>query len=110
MGCWARTPGESMGWEDRRYNSADEGGGLRRALRRIFVEGDNFFSCAFPLFTVAGIRVKIHLFFVLMIVSELLWALPHDTAGVWYRAAGLGALFGMVLLHEFGHCIACRLV
>ena len=102
-----------MGWEDRRYNNAEEGGGLRRALRRIFVEGDNFFSWAFPLFTVFGIRVKIHLLFVLMIVSELVWSLGKKDAyslSTPYVALGLAALFLMVLLHEFGHCFACRWV
>lgn len=97
-----------MGWQERRYEDAEEGGGLRRAMRRIFIEGDNFFSWAFPLFTVFGVRVKIHLLFVLMILSELLWSLGRDSLGTPYVAIALGALFFMVLLHEFGHCFACR--
>jgi Zn-dependent protease len=99
-----------MGWEDRRYQNAEEGGGLRRALRRIFVEGDNFFSWAFPLFTVFRIRVKVHLLFVLMIISELVSSRGANSLGTVYVALGLASLFLIVLLHEFGHCFACRWV
>jgi Zn-dependent protease len=99
-----------MGFADRRYESRDEGGGFRRAMRRIFVEGDNFFSWAFPLFTVAGIRVRIHLLYVLWIVIQLGMSLSPMGWGIGFSATFLACLFAMVLLHEFGHCLACRRV
>jgi Zn-dependent protease len=101
-----------MGFQDRRYEDNEgEGGGFRRAMRRIFVEGTNFFEWAIPLpFRVAGIRIRIHLLFILMIVIELIMSLPHGATGIGFRAMLLACLFGMVLLHEFGHCFACRWV
>lgn len=100
-----------MGFQDRRYrDDPGDGGAFRRALRRIFVEGDNFFAWALPLFTFKGIRVRIHILFVLWIVIELLMSLGQGATGVGFRAAMMGSLFTMVLLHEFGHCFACRRV
>ena len=102
-----------MGWEDREY-ATDEPGGfgakVRRVLRRVFGEGENPFDWALPLYTAWGIRVRIHLVFVIMIIADLLWSLPHDGLGWRYKALGLVSLFVLVLLHEYGHCIACRLV
>jgi Zn-dependent protease len=45
-----------------------------------------------------------------MIVAELLWTIPRGWMGVGYVAIGMGVLFLIVLLHEFGHCFACRWV
>ncbi len=99
-----------MGWQERNYRPRDEGGGFGRAMRRIFVEGDNFFSWALPLFTVIGVRVKVHLLFIIVVAGELLMAGRRSGIGVGYMAASMAALFGIVLLHEFGHVIACRKV
>ena len=87
-----------------------EGGGLRRALRRIFVEGDDFFSWSLPLFTVAGIRVRIHLLYIIVAVAEMLTPIYPGAMGYAYKAFFLGTMFLFVLLHEFGHCTVCRLV
>jgi Zn-dependent protease len=98
-----------MGWQERQYRSGDdEGGGFRRALRRIFVEGDSFLSWAFPIFTLARVRVKVHLIFVLVVIGQLLISLRRDGIGFWYGALSMAALFLLVLLHEFGHILACR--
>ncbi len=108
-----------MGFQDRRYDTGDygEGGGVRRALRRMFVEGDDFFGWSLPLFSVprgvpgiGGIAVRIHLLYVLFIVVQLLVSLRRDGLGVHYTAAMMATLFVLVLLHEFGHCLACRRV
>lgn len=100
-----------MGWQDRRYNDYDgSGSGWRRALRRIFVENDNFFSWALPLFTLWGIRVRMHLLFVAYVAVELFNSIRLDTTGPGFVAMRLGTLFGIVLVHEFGHCLACRRV
>jgi stage IV sporulation protein FB len=110
-----------MGYQDRRYNSGNgdygEGGGFRRAMRRIFVEGDNFYGWSFPLFTVPrwvpglrGIEVRIHLLFVVFVIAQLIWPLTRDSVGFAFAAFSMFTLWTLVLLHEFGHCLACRLV
>lgn len=98
-----------MGWQDRQYRAGgrSRGGSI---LRRIFGDGENPFSWAFPLFTAAGIRVKVHVIFIILVISQLIWSASRDTVGLGYMAAGMTILFAMVLLHEFGHCIACRMV
>jgi len=102
-----------MGIADRRYDdNRGDGGGFRGALRRMFTEGD-FFSWSFHLFTLFGIRVRIHLLFVLFIAFELIASLIRADAGVLgfkYTLLVVSALWLTVLLHEFGHCFACRWV
>jgi uncharacterized protein (TIGR03067 family) len=68
------------------------------------------------LFRVAGIDVLLHwswfLFAFLRLQSggsDNSFGLAHYESQVWYVVEYL-ALFGMVLLHEFGHVLACRSV
>lgn len=98
-----------MGWQERQYRPPQDEGGFKRALRRVFESG-NFFDLAFPLFRVAGIRVRIHLFFVIYIAIELVRSMDGTHLGLLFSAMRLATLFTLVLLHEFGHCIACRKV
>lgn len=103
-----------MGWQDRRYDEMDEtpGGRVRRALRRVFVEGDDFFSWSVPLFRAFGISVRIHIFYIVFIIGSLIWPMGRGyLSWDWALASAAfsaGALFLFVLLHEFGHCFACR--
>lgn len=102
-----------MGWEDRRYQEdvGGEGGGRFRAvLRRVFGEGDNPLTWSIPLYTAWGIRVRIHLVYVVWIIAQLLWSIPQQSVGFEYMAIGMASLLGLVLLHEYGHCVACRWV
>jgi Zn-dependent protease len=101
-----------MGWQDRRYDDQEEtfGGRARRAMRRIFVEGDDFLSWSVPLFRVSGIAVRIHIFYIVLIAARLIWPVQRDTVGYAFAAFSMATLFVLVLLHEFGHCIACRAV
>lgn len=79
--------------------------------RRVFGEGQNPLDWAFPLYEAWGIRVRVHAVFVIYIVMELIVAaLQRDVLGWSYVATGLAWLFGLVLLHEYGHCVACRRV
>ena len=77
---------------------------------------DNPMSWSLPVCRVAGIAVRIHVIFVIYIVIRLARAgvAPHvedvAPAGVGRVALMLACLFGIVLLHEFGHCFACRRV
>jgi Zn-dependent protease len=62
-----------------------------------------------PLFKVFGIRVRLHAFMLLfMVLTILVGGFPR----FWFmdRVVAMTALFGIVLLHEFGHCFAARAV
>ncbi len=80
-------------------------------LQRVFGEGENPLTWAFPLYTAWGIRVRIHVIFAFLVVAQLVWSvLAPDTPGLSYTAIGLALLALLVLLHEYGHCVAARLV
>ncbi|MBX3358745.1 MAG: hypothetical protein KF745_09975 [Phycisphaeraceae bacterium] len=98
-----------MGFQDRRYNeNVGRGGGFSRALRRLAVGEDSFFSWAVPLFTAFRIRVRVHLLFILFAAVQLIQSMRSDWISFGYQAYAIAALFIVVLLHEFGHCFACR--
>lgn len=61
-----------------------------------------------PLFKVAGIRVSVHWSWFLVAVYEIQTRRGDYSSPAWNVAEYL-ALFGMVLLHEFGHAFACRM-
>lgn len=63
---------------------------------------------AFPIATIAGIRVRVHLAFVLFVVFDLTAAAFNGQ--FVYGLVQAVSLFVLVLLHEFGHCVACRWV
>lgn len=100
-----------MAWDDRNFGlEHSRGGGFRALLRRIFGEGDNPLDWAIPLYTAWGIQVRLSLIFLFMIVAELISFLPRDGFGLKLRAMSMATLFLLVLLHEYGHCFACRRV
>lgn len=89
-----------MGWQDRPYyrdQSSSSGNPLQWILYG-----------SLPLFTVFGIRVRISSSLIIVIAWELLVSeMPYGIGVV--NAMTFGAvLFGIVLLHEFGHCFAAR--
>lgn len=86
------------------------GGGFRRALGRIFGDGENPLGWSLPIATVVGIRVKVHLFFLVYIAGQIVSSISQNRMGLGFAALSMGALFLVVLLHEFGHCFACRRV
>ncbi len=77
-------------------------------IRRSLGNSDNPMSWGFPLYRLADIRVRVHLFFIVYIIAELLRAAGKGDMG--FTALILGTLFAIVLLHEYGHCFACRWV
>lgn len=105
-----------MSWQER--DDAEDGhqrlgrpGGDWRGLRPTI---DNPITWAISLFRVAGITVRIHLFFVVFIIIMLVRAASRPGTDVNLPAfsivaMSMGILFLVVLLHEFGHCIACRM-
>jgi Zn-dependent protease len=66
-------------------------------------------SGSFPLFRVAGITVSVHWSWLLVAAYELQSRAETYASQVWNVAEYL-MLFAIVLLHEFGHALACRSV
>src|SRR3954469_5614912 len=61
------------------------------------------------LFRVFGIDVFLHWSWIIVAMFELQSRRENYTSQVWKVAEYL-TLFGIVLLHEFGHALACRQV
>jgi Zn-dependent protease len=89
-----------MGWEDRPYYR-DPRPGAGNPLMWLL-------TGSVPLFTAFRIRVRMHASLLIFIVLILLGALQVGTLAD--RLISAGALFTIVLLHEFGHCFAARWV
>jgi Zn-dependent protease len=66
-------------------------------------------SGSFPLFRVGGISVNLHWSWLLVAAIELKVRADKYSSPFWTVAEYL-SLFGIVLLHEFGHALACRQV
>lgn len=102
-------------WEGRSSDGRGQGrgqgfGGDWSGSRPSF---DDPMSWSFPILRVAGISVRVHLFFLAFVLAMLARAASvgsESPFGLFPTLLGLGALFLVVLLHEFGHCIACRAV
>ncbi len=93
-----------MSWRDRDYNQINFGG---RQIRNPIL---NILFGSLPLGTWFGIRVRIHASLLLLIAGELLFAQARGGLGVNAALTYVIILFGTILLHEFGHCIACRMM
>ena len=66
----------------------------------------NFLNASFRVGQIAGINIRVHILFIIWIAFELMQA-----GGDWrYTAWIYGLLFGIVLLHELGHCFGARSV
>ena len=102
-----------MSWQDRDYASDDNPmrrfgrpGGDWRGLRPVL---DNPLTWSVQLGRILGVTVRVHVLFLVFIVIELLRPLFGSTGlGVGPTVLLLVCLFGVVLVHEFGHCLACR--
>ena len=88
-----------MGWEDRPYYR-DRPPSANNPLQWLMYG-------SVPLFTVFGIRVRAHASLVVIAVLTLLFGIGSGS-GVAGRVQFVTALFGVILLHEFGHCFAAR--
>ena len=62
---------------------------------------------AFPIFRLAGIRVYLHFTWFIVAALEITRFANRYHNPIW-AALDYCALFGVVLLHEFGHAFACR--
>lgn len=88
------------------------GGGAGRPgwLERVMGQGDNPLRWSLPLYRLWGITVKLHLIFILFIIIRLISSAGPGIPGFTYTVIMLATVFGLVLLHEYGHCFACRWV
>ena len=71
---------------------------------------DNPINWALTLGRISGIRVRLHLFFILWITVELFRNLGAEGGGLGFWAVVTGLLFSVVLIHEFGRCYGARRV
>ena len=90
------------------FDPSGSGRGGARVWNRVFENPENplgwsVFFCRFR-----GITVRVHIFTLVYIGVMLLWSIPKSNAGILYMAPAMASLFVIVLLHEFGHCFACR--
>lgn len=98
------------GWSDGTSSGLDgEGrgrfGGL---LSRIFENPDNPLGWSVKVFSLWGIAVRVHLFTFLFVGVMLVRSIRLSNEGWIYSSLAMAMLLLVILLHEFGHCIACR--
>jgi Zn-dependent protease len=66
----------------------------------------NFLNGSFRIGSLFGVNVRVHILFVFWIAYRLF----TERGQLGQEALFLGLLFGIVLLHEFGHCFGARAV
>jgi Zn-dependent protease len=89
-----------MSWQDRSWNEDDAEDGAGARLRR------NPMSWSPKIGTIFGIRVEIHILFIIYVAIELLRTATGEE--FWWELRYLLVLFGLVFLHEMGHCFGAR--
>ncbi len=94
---------EPRDWQDR-------GAGVKAFMRRVFGDGENPFTWAIPVYSLWGIAVRVHLLFVVYAIAQIIRSIVPSETGAAFVLPLLGALFFLVLIHEYGHCFACRRV
>ncbi|MGD9691610.1 MAG: site-2 protease family protein [Phycisphaerales bacterium] len=77
---------------------------------RVLGSGEDPFSWAPTIGVFFGIRVRLHIVFIVFAGWFVLSSISRDAAGAVYTISSVAALFLLVLLHEFGHCFAARWV
>lgn len=90
-----------MAWQDRPYYRDSSSGRVNPFMWLL--------TGSVPLFTLWGIRVRAHAALIVLIGLILLfgWG-PGDSMTMRVQSATI--LFAIILLHEFGHCLAARWV
>lgn len=104
------TPGRDTGPFDSDEAEGMSGGRGRAAqfFGRVFENPDNPLGWSVKMFTASGIAVRMHLFTIVFVLVQLLWSIPQGNAGVGFMAVSMVCLLALVMVHEFGHCFACR--
>ncbi|HEY7115517.1 MAG TPA: site-2 protease family protein [Tepidisphaeraceae bacterium] len=91
-----------MGWQDRSYYR-DSSRGASNPLMWLL-------TGSVPLFTAFGIRVRMHASLLILLLLTILTAQMQGGMGMRNALTFDFLLFGIILLHEFGHCFAARSV
>src|ERR1700722_11507189 len=91
-----------MGWQDRPYYR--DGGQAAKSPLSWLLNG------SVPLFTAFGIRVRAHSSLVILAPLIIIFGIGNFGSSMGDRLEFIGALFLIVLLHEFGHCFTARWV
>lgn len=103
-----------MGINDRDYAGPGSrgrfAGGPFSFLGRVLGQGTNPLSAGFRLYRAWGITVRVSFLFVLVTIFEILGSIPRGGLGIGFSLIAFACLYLLVLLHEYGHCLACRLV
>lgn len=81
---------------------------LRLMLARIFGDGENPLAWGFTVLVVRGIRVRLHLLFIVYLLAELIFTLPGNREGLVFVLPRLLSMLALVTLHELAHAYACR--
>ena len=102
------------GWQEGSASGFDAGRGRGRSigdlLTRIFENPDNPLGWSIKVFGIWGIAVRIHLLTLLFVGVMLVRSISPQHEGIVYSSLTMGSLLIVVLLHEFGHCVAARYV
>lgn len=77
-------------------------------LGTVFGDRENPLRWAVPLYRAHGIWVRAHVLFVVYIAAELVRSISREHFGLVHTGIAMAALFGLVLAHEYGHCIGSR--
>ena len=85
-------------------------GRFRAVFGRIIGDAEHPLTWSIPAGSIAGIRVRIHLLFIVYAIAQVLWSIRIGYFGPGYTALAMVILFALVLMHELGHCLACRWV
>lgn len=78
-------------------------------LARAIGEGENPLAWSVPLGVVGGVAVRVHVAFLAYAVVRMVRSIPQDGAGPVFEAASLGVITMLVLVHEMGRGLMCRL-
>ena len=90
-----------MAWQDRDYSRQDRGGFSDNPLMWLL-------TGRVPLFRAFGAQVVLHASFIVVVALVILLGSPFG-ATPQDRLAFVAILFGVVLLHEFGHVFGARI-
>ncbi len=80
----------------------------RLILSRIFGDGENPLAWGFTVFSTAGIRIRLHLLFIVYLLTELIFTLPGNRDGFVFVLPRLLAMLLLALLHELAHAWSAR--
>ncbi len=95
-------------WKSSYDNDGDRFAGIKKVLARIFGDGENPLAWGFPLITIKGIHIKIHLIMVVYLLAQLIFTMPGHNAGAIFVVPILGAMVILALLRELAKAHIAR--